>query len=731
MKLITLIHCPVWLLPLVLGLVFHQSALGATVSGNSIKNGYVSSIPLHTGQACFASTCFTVTDGTFTGTIGNGTYTFTVTDATSTTILTIPGVVVPSGGWVFDTYVLGKVASGGSNSASGIGPPTLLCSTDATYSQTNPANPVFANWKCGTPGQQSQWYLAASDPSQQTEAGNRPASVNYVNSLVSSGGCTSNPCSVSQGGTGATSAAQALVNLFAGQSSCTVGTAWSPFSQSCIVTSGATGLTGPVTQDHYGLSSGASGLALGAGALSDDGTTVSSSEPVAVNGPTTGANQKYPNMVASTGACAANQQNLYADPTTNRLEMCNNNDTLAPIVKGPAGMTPGHLKGVATNGIDDVDAGPPSSGGLSNVIMPSAEFTSSITSGVETVAKQTQNPNVVWAGPQNTASSQIVQSASGVCDNCNPALAVMVSNVTAHNLLIVVASNDANPSVPTDTAGDTFSIATTFTFGVYGGIWYTCDAVGGPTTVSMAAGPRSNLVVAIEVSGNPTTSCLDQVGQSAGSGNFLSAITAGSVSQSNELAVSAFQADSGACTLLTTDSSNTEVAQQLSTSSASGNWPLMATIGNANSGLSGQQRSSATCNASIANSGSAIATFRLNTSGAVAVPVFRKLVSTDLPIKPKCFYSSSSPATCGAAQGGTIQMAATTTTFVINTTSVTPTSTFAFSWTTVPSGCTTAPTNIASMLPPYVTSITLGTSFTITLPVAPVVNAACLDFTIF
>jgi hypothetical protein len=92
----------------------------------------------------------------------------------------------------------------------------------------------------------------------------------------------------------------------------------------------------------------------------------------------------------------------------------------------------------------------------------------------------------------------------------------------------------------------------------------------------------------------------------------------------------------------------------------------------------------------------------------------------------KC-SSTASPAVCGASSAGQVQVAASGTTLTINTTIVTATSTFSFTYTTV--GCT-APANIASLLPPYVSAITANTSFTITLPVAPTTNPACILYTI-
>jgi len=92
--------------------------------------------------------------------------------------------------------------------------------------------------------------------------------------------------------------------------------------------------------------------------------------------------------------------------------------------------------------------------------------------------------------------------------------------------------------------------------------------------------------------------------------------------------------------------------------------------------------------------------------------------------------STASPAICGSAPAGLVQVAASATTLTVNTTAVTTNSRFAFTYVTTGTGCSTAPTNIASLLPPYISAISAGTSFTITLPVAPATNPACISFTL-
>lgn len=155
-----------------------------TVSGSGIQNGY-SGVGLK-GTACFGATCITLTGGSFSGTtVSAGTYTFTAKDPSGNTVLTILNVVVPAGGLVVSpsAYQIAATTPNAPN-ASGIGAPYWACASGAQYTRTNPENPLFALWTCGSSGQSSRWYASSSDPSVQTEAGNRPASVNFVNAQV-------------------------------------------------------------------------------------------------------------------------------------------------------------------------------------------------------------------------------------------------------------------------------------------------------------------------------------------------------------------------------------------------------------------------------------------------------------------------------------------------------------------------------------------------------------------
>jgi hypothetical protein len=92
--------------------------------------------------------------------------------------------------------------------------------------------------------------------------------------------------------------------------------------------------------------------------------------------------------------------------------------------------------------------------------------------------------------------------------------------------------------------------------------------------------------------------------------------------------------------------------------------------------------------------------------------------------------ATASPAICGTAPAGLVQVAAAATTLVVDTTAVTANSRFSFTYVTTGTGCSAAPGNIGSLLHPYVSAIAAGTSFTITLPVAPTTNPVCVSYTV-
>lgn len=81
--------------------------------------------------------------------------------------------------------------------------------------------------------------------------------------------------------------------------------------------------------------------------------------------------------------------------------------------------------------------------------------------------------------------------------------------------------------------------------------------------------------------------------------------------------------------------------------------------------------------------------------------------------------STASPAVCGAAAAGKVQVAAAATTLQINSTAITANTGCWFTYTV--EGIT-SPANMSSLLAPYISARAAGTSLTITLPVAPVTS---------
>lgn len=181
------------------------------VSGTQVMNGYSSSTLLHTGSACFNSTCFTITSGAFSGTVSAGAYNITIQDATNAVILTLLNVSVSVGSpFNYDTYII-PLGNPPNPTAIGVNPPYLKCAPGAYYSQTNPPLPINNLWICGTGGQ-SIWYNAALDPSAQTGANQRSATQAYVNAAIALGV----PINQIQSNTVPITPTNGIINLVAG-----------------------------------------------------------------------------------------------------------------------------------------------------------------------------------------------------------------------------------------------------------------------------------------------------------------------------------------------------------------------------------------------------------------------------------------------------------------------------------------------------------------------------------
>lgn len=99
-------------------------------------------------------------------------------------------------------------------------------------------------------------------------------------------------------------------------------------------------------------------------------------------------------------------------------------------------------------------------------------------------------------------------------------------------------------------------------------------------------------------------------------------------------------------------------------------------------------------------------------------------VGTWVPIPTRC-TSTASPAVCVAATSGIVQVAAAATTLTINSTAITANT---GCWFTYDVGGITPPVNMISLLIPYISGRTAGTSISITLPVAPTTNPVNIQF---
>jgi hypothetical protein len=87
--------------------------------------------------------------------------------------------------------------------------------------------------------------------------------------------------------------------------------------------------------------------------------------------------------------------------------------------------------------------------------------------------------------------------------------------------------------------------------------------------------------------------------------------------------------------------------------------------------------------------------------------------------------STASPAICGSATAGRVQIAASATSLVINSSAFTANT---GCWFTYDISGITAPTNMTSLLPPYISAKMAGNSITINVPVAPLSNPVNVQF---
>ena len=301
---------------------------------------------------------------------------------------------------------------------------------------------------------------------------------------------------------------------------------------------------------------------------------------------------------------------------------------------------------------------------------------------------------------------------------------------TAGNLLVVNAYNK-NTAISgdtiSDTAGDTWTFVGTPTT-LDGGQWYTCNAVGGANVVTVTG---AAIISVAEYTGNATSSCLDTFGYTnlSGSQTAISATTSASVS-SSDIVVASIMTGAWLETSAVTIDLPSGYAQ-VSYSAADGSFAY----GTMASYVQTAYQTSGTASVSFTMSNthypiaivSAYKTSIPSTVSASLSPLSNGLLPSG--DSKKC-SSTASPAVCGSSTSGTVQVPAGATTLTVNTSSVTTASSISYSYTTAFSGCST-PANITSLLQPYTSAVTTWTSFTITLPIAPTTNPACVQFTLF
>ncbi len=219
-------------------------------------------------------------------------------------------------------------------------------------------------------------------------------------------------------------------------------------------------------------------------------------------------------------------------------------------------------------------------------------------------------------------TATVVQgNSSFATGGANPSVS-FTNNNTAGNLIWVAAGSDATITTPTDTAGNTYTLAISVTGSSGSGnaaVYYATTAVGGPNTVTCNHAGNGNTHCHIaEISGLVTSSPLDQTGSVASSSGCAVSTSAATI-QSNEW-VGAFFYDSPNNKTLIAGTGYTKV--QLSTNSSSGDSALSESQ---NVGSTGVQ--TATCGGNSSNVLSQLIT-TFKASGTGSGPFISSLSST-------------------------------------------------------------------------------------------------------
>ena len=159
-------------------------AQSVVVAGTKVLDN--TGAPLVSGQWCLGTSCLTVTNGAFSGSVTAATASITVING-ATTYLTIPSVTIAGSYFSWDTYVVPSNAS-----ISGIGTPRIACTPGAIYTQTDGGQ---NKWQCnslngagvwsGLPNPGTPWTvtvgstntLPAGSPATVTNSGNANAAI--------------------------------------------------------------------------------------------------------------------------------------------------------------------------------------------------------------------------------------------------------------------------------------------------------------------------------------------------------------------------------------------------------------------------------------------------------------------------------------------------------------------------------------------------------------------------
>jgi len=140
-------------------LISISASAQVTVSGSNVQD--INGLPLFSGQWCFGATCFTVSSGSFSGSVTAGTQNVTVKNGSSAVILTVNSVAISGSRYVWDSYT---VPFG--TTYTGNGAPYLPCQLSAQYTQLD-SSPANAIWYCALQSGVLVWKLQGP----QTPAG--------------------------------------------------------------------------------------------------------------------------------------------------------------------------------------------------------------------------------------------------------------------------------------------------------------------------------------------------------------------------------------------------------------------------------------------------------------------------------------------------------------------------------------------------------------------------------